>query len=61
MQSRVMCNSLCSVRVNIMDGQTLVAIGQKTMDRIRNIVHNFNLLTQRSNHSDCPICELVYF
>ncbi len=36
MQSRVMCNSLCSVRVNIMNGRPLVAIRQKTMDRIRN-------------------------
>ncbi len=55
MQSRVMCNSLCSVRVNIMDGQTLVAIGQTTVDRIRNIVHNFSLLTQRSDHSDSDL------
>ncbi len=55
MQSRVMCNSLCSVRVNIMDGLTLVAIGQKTVVRIRNIVHNFNL---RSND---PITGTVRF
>ncbi len=28
------CNSLCSVRVNMMEGQTLVTIGQKAMDQI---------------------------
>ncbi len=34
MQSRVMCNSLCGVKVNIMEGRPLVAIGRKVTDRI---------------------------
>ncbi len=35
MQFRVMCNSLCGVKVNIMEGRPLVAIGRKVTDRIR--------------------------
>ncbi len=35
MQCRVMCNSLCGVKVNIMEGRPLVAIGQKVTDWIR--------------------------
>ncbi len=35
MQFRVTCNSLCGVRVNMMEGQPLVAIGRKSMNRIR--------------------------
>ncbi len=37
MQSRVTCNSLCNVKVNIMEGQ-LVAIGRKSMNRICDII-----------------------
>ncbi len=35
MQSRVMYNSLCGVRDNVMEGRPLVAIGQKTMNWVR--------------------------
>ncbi len=35
MQSRVMCNNLCGVKVNIMEGRPLVAIGRNVMDQIR--------------------------
>ncbi len=31
------CNSLCSVRVNMMEGKPLVTIGQKASDRICDI------------------------
>ncbi len=35
MQSRVMCNSLCGVKVNIMESDGMVAIGRNVMDQIR--------------------------
>ncbi len=34
MQSRLICNSLCGVKVSIMEWLPLVAIGQKVTDRI---------------------------
>ncbi len=34
MQSSVMCNSLCGVKVNVMEERSLVASGWKSMDRI---------------------------
>ncbi len=35
LQSRVICNSLCGVNVNVMEEWPLVAIGRKATDRIR--------------------------
>ncbi len=34
MQSRVMCNSLCGVKVNVMEERSLVASEWKSMNQI---------------------------
>ncbi len=39
MQSSVICNSLCGVRVNIMEGRPLMVSGRKTTNRIRDTRH----------------------
>ncbi len=39
MQSRVTCNSLCVVSVNMMEGRPLVAIRRKSMNLIRDNIH----------------------
>lgn len=40
MQSSMMCNNLCGVRVNMMERRTLVAIGWKVINQI----HDYNAM-----------------
>ncbi len=47
MQSRVICNSLCGVRVTLMEERPLMVSGRKITNRIRdtNTAHGFNQST----------------
>ncbi len=49
MQSRVICNSLCGVRVNIMEEQPLMVSGRKITNRIRDKDNGSNQNQQKSN------------
>ncbi len=53
MQSRVICNSMCGVKINIMGERPLVAIGRKVTDRIHGPVQ----FSSMSLNLNCMSCQ----